>query len=464
MQMVAEIIVGIACLAVFIFIIPKVWNSNEPIVNNLISALVAAAVIVGIAIMALKFLSEYWYIVALVVGAITYSKTQSKEYSAGAAVACAALLLFVSAATEKEKPQTNQPTQQIIRREENKREEKVDDEYAKYGLRANPSQNPMGWADGSKYGFGKITILEENTLKGMEKKNYTSEEIIKRLKLTRRGQGGVPHGLLNDVIPAGRKLDSDDLRLGWIDIDEEISSVIGKLGEPDKIEEKNGEKIYYYGSQKSPTADMEIYVKNSRVNLIISMKWGITTPRDISARDRNAKAENSTRKAVMSAYGVNYNSTDYEGMELIEYTINSKNGQPCILRFAVNKSDNYIDYISIRHKENQENVTPIKNTSGIESKTLGKNWIKDNSNDIYIQNPSPSEGETISWSGGYIQDGEYKFANGSGTTVWKNKSGEVVQVDEGNFEHGQRQGQFKHQFFPSGNIEYSNWKNGKEIS
>ena len=464
MQMVAEIIVGVACLAVFIFLIPKIWNRNETIVNNLISAVVYAAVIVGIIIMALKFLSEYWYIVALVVGAITYSKTQSKEYSAGAAVACAALLLFVSAVTEKEKPQTNQPTQQIIRREENKREEKVDDEYAKYGLRANPSQNPIGWADGSKYGFGKITILEEDTLKEMEKQNATSEQIIKSLKLTRSITGGVPHGLLNDVIPAGRKLDSDDLRLGWIDIDEEISSVIGKLGEPYKIEDKNGGKVYYFGYPNHPTANMEITVKDSKVSSIISVKWGITTPRNISARDRNTKAENSTRKAVMSAYGVNYNSTDYEGMELIEYTINSKNGEPCILRFAVNKSDNYIEYISIRRKENEKNETPVKNTSGNSSKSLGKNWIKDNSNDIYMQNPSPSEGETISWSGGYVQDGEYKFANGSGTTVWKNKSGEVVQVDEGNFEHGQRQGQFKHQVFPSGDIIYSNWDKGKKIS
>ena len=219
-------------------------------------------------------------------------------------------------------------------------------------MRANPYQNPEGWADGSKYGFGKITILEENTLKEMEKRKYTSEEIIQQLKKTRLGQGGVPHGLLNDVISAGRKLDSDDLRLGWIDIDEEISSVIGKMGEPYKIEDKNGEKIYYYGFPNNPTADMEIKVKNSRVSSIISMKWGIDTPRNISASDSHSKEKNSTRDAVINAYGTNFNSTDYEGMDLIEYTINSKNGEPCILRFAVNKSDNYIDYISIRHKDN----------------------------------------------------------------------------------------------------------------
>lgn len=463
MQMVAEIIVGVACLAIFLFILPKVWNSNEPFVNNLIQAFVYAAVIVGIAIMALKFLSEYWYIVALVVGAITYSKTQSKEYSAGAAVACAALLLFVSAVTEKEKPQTNQPTQQIIRREENKREEKVDTDYAKYRLKANQYLDPIGWTDGSKYGYGKITILEEREFKDDEKKS-SREKALERFQFNRILYGGVPVGLVNTVIPNLRNLDSDDLRLGLIDIDEEISSVRNKLGKPYKEENKNGELVLYYGYPNRKSADMEITFKDSSVNSIISMKGLVTTPRGVATRPIGSSASNATRKAVIDSYGNEYDSTDYEGMELIEYTINSKNGQPCILRFAVNKSDNYIEYISIRHKENEKNVTPIKNASGIESKSLGKNWIKDNSNDIYIQNPSPSEDETISWSGGYVQDGEYKFANGSGTTVWKNKSGEVVQVDEGNFEHGQRQGQFKHQFFPSGRIEYSNWDKGKEIS
>ena len=332
-----------------------------------------------------------------------------------------------------------------------------DQDYAKYGLRANSYQDPIGWTDGTKYGFGKITILEENQLKFIEQEN-NHEETVEYLKRSRSIWGGVPHGLLNDVILAGRNLDSDDLRLGWIDIDEEITSVINKMGEPAKIEEKNGEKIYLYqtGTISRNMPYMEIYVKNSRVSSIISTSPQITTPRNVSAaNDKLTKSDRSTRKAVISAYGSDYNSTDYNDLELIEYIIHSKNGQQCILRFAINKSNSYIDYISIRHKNGDESDT---------SKGLGTNWIKDNASEIYMQNPSPSEGETISWSGGYVQDGEYKFANGSGTTVWKNSAGEVVQVDEGTFEHGQRQGQFKHQVFPSGNVIYSNWKNGKKVS
>ena len=93
---------------------------------------------------------------------------------------------------------------------------------------------------------------------------------------------------------------------------------------------------------------------------------------------------------------------------------------------------------------------------------LGYGWIKDNTSDIYMENPSPTEGETISWSGGYVQDGNYKYADGFGTTTWR-KYGNVIQVDEGTFVHGRRHGSYKHQFFPSGKIEYSNWDNGREI-
>ena len=92
---------------------------------------------------------------------------------------------------------------------------------------------------------------------------------------------------------------------------------------------------------------------------------------------------------------------------------------------------------------------------------LGKNWIKDH-NDVYMWNPQPTEGESITWSGGYIQDGDYRYADGSGITTWY-IDGNIEQVDEGTFEHGQRHGQFTHKF-PSGRIIYSNWDHGIKIN
>ena len=79
-----------------------------------------------------------------------------------------------------------------------------------------------------------------------------------------------------------------------------------------------------------------------------------------------------------------------------------------------------------------------------------------------MENPRPVEGETISWSGDWIWNGNYKFAHGYGTTTWT-RYGKVVQVDEGRFIQGRRDGEFRHQFVPSGKIEFSYWSNGVEF-
>lgn len=93
---------------------------------------------------------------------------------------------------------------------------------------------------------------------------------------------------------------------------------------------------------------------------------------------------------------------------------------------------------------------------------LGIEWIQDINTGIYLKNPEPTDGETITWSGGYVQDGQYKFADGYGVTNWY-RYGELKQVDEGTFIKGERNGKFKHKFYPSGNVDYSNWNNGTEI-
>ena len=99
---------------------------------------------------------------------------------------------------------------------------------------------------------------------------------------------------------------------------------------------------------------------------------------------------------------------------------------------------------------------PVQNSAA----SLGEHWIKDN-NGVYLWNPQPNPNETITWSGGSVQDGNYRYANGSGVVMWY-LNGEFEQKDEGTFIHGQRDGQFKHTF-PSGRVVYSNWNNGVEI-
>ena len=93
---------------------------------------------------------------------------------------------------------------------------------------------------------------------------------------------------------------------------------------------------------------------------------------------------------------------------------------------------------------------------------VGEHWIQ-SQNGIYLWNPSPVDGESVEWSGNYIQDGNYRFAEGSGQITWY-RYGRNTQIDEGNFEHGRHHGQFKHNFIKSGRVEYSYWANGEEVT
>ena len=269
----------------------------------------------------------------------------------------------------KYRPQ-NQTNSVQKKKQEPKREEQQESDrkdtisdnknYDLDGLVNEPGiETPVKLIDGKKYKLSTISTQEKGIIEAVEGKQ-SNEEISQFLRAVRIKRGGIPLGLTNSVIKPGRLLGSDDLRLGWIDIDEDMDSVNGKLGTPYKIENKgNNEMLYTYELEENKSY-MEITTKNNKVDMIVSCGENITTPRGISASSKLIEGKNyeptqrndkfMTRSNVTSYYGIGYASTDYEDMELIEYTVNSKKGQPCILRFAVNKADKYIYYISIRHK------------------------------------------------------------------------------------------------------------------
>ncbi|MBQ7630184.1 MAG: hypothetical protein IJS81_08250 [Selenomonadaceae bacterium] len=117
---------------------------------------------------------------------------------------------------------------------------------------------------------------------------------------------------------------------------------------------------------------------------------------------------------------------------------------------------------------NSEKVTtPTEKSESTEKpaekvvQSLGEHWIKD-ANNVYLFNPKPIAGESIEWSGNFVQDGDYKFADGEGKITWY-LNGEIEQIDEGTFKHGQRDGNFRHEFFPGGSVAYTKWDNGVEI-
>lgn len=90
-----------------------------------------------------------------------------------------------------------------------------------------------------------------------------------------------------------------------------------------------------------------------------------------------------------------------------------------------------------------------------------RHWIQDMDSGAYLWNPEPQDGESVRWSGGVVREGDTLYAQGPGTLTWY-KNGQVIQRDEGAFEHGRHHGHFSHTF-PSGRVDYSNWDHGVEI-
>ena len=99
--------------------------------------------------------------------------------------------------------------------------------------------------------------------------------------------------------------------------------------------------------------------------------------------------------------------------------------------------------------------------AAVANELLSDHWIRDLNNDAYVWNPEPQDGESVRWSGGVVNEEGTLYAQGRGTLTWY-KDGQVIQTDEGSFDHGRHNGEFKHTF-KSGRVEYSNWDHGQEI-
>ncbi len=99
--------------------------------------------------------------------------------------------------------------------------------------------------------------------------------------------------------------------------------------------------------------------------------------------------------------------------------------------------------------------------AAVANEILSDHWIKDMNSGAYVWNPEPQDGESVRWSGDFVEEDGNRFAQGRGTLTWY-KYGEVIQTDEGVFDHGRHHGQFRHTF-KSGRVDYSNWDHGQEI-
>lgn len=129
-------------------------------------------------------------------------------------------------------------------------------------------------------------------------------------------------------------LNALDLSLGNFSIDDPESKVRQALGTPLKTSTDSD------GATRLTFDAIEIVLRNGKISALVSQTSAVSTPRGIH--------DGSPAQEVFDKYGTNYETSAYDGSTLYEYTITSKNGTPCWLRFAVRDSDSRVDYISAR--------------------------------------------------------------------------------------------------------------------
>lgn len=129
---------------------------------------------------------------------------------------------------------------------------------------------------------------------------------------------------------------SSELSLNGVDIGLPFDTVWDYFGTPDSIKNEDGYERCYY-------SDIEVVFKNGYLNALVTRSPKYKTSRGISV--------GSSYSEVVDRYGRNSSNMEYNGLQLHEYRFNSIQGQGGLLRFAVNPSNNCVDYISIRIDE-----------------------------------------------------------------------------------------------------------------
>ena len=129
-------------------------------------------------------------------------------------------------------------------------------------------------------------------------------------------------------------LNALDLSLGNFSIDDPESKVRQALGTPIKTSTDSD------GLTRLTYDALEVVIRNGKISALVSQTSAVSTPRGIH--------DGSPAQEVFDLYGTNYQSSTFENTTLYEYTITSRDGTPCWLRFAVRDEDKRVEYISAR--------------------------------------------------------------------------------------------------------------------
>ncbi len=162
-----------------------------------------------------------------------------------------------------------------------------------------------------------------------EHKSYSEE---KKLADKKKGSDGEIEDarLHNAISTAGADaLTLDDFKLGMT-----IKQMHAIMGKENSRKTVDGITYYYY------YPGIKVASEGNRIDFIQSSDKRVVTNHNISPGDRI--------EDVLDVYGDNPMKSTYDNLDLYEYKTKDQAGRAGILRFAVDKKNKRIDYISVR--------------------------------------------------------------------------------------------------------------------
>ena len=125
-----------------------------------------------------------------------------------------------------------------------------------------------------------------------------------------------------------------DLSLNGIDLGLQVSQLKSRWGEPSEVKPRSdGNVTYVYDT-------IEIGIVDNKTHSLLTSDQKFKTLRGMHV--------GSNYRDVVSAYGSSQHTLEVDDLILYEYDFYSLDNQAGLLRFAVRKSDNRVDYISVR--------------------------------------------------------------------------------------------------------------------
>lgn len=139
-----------------------------------------------------------------------------------------------------------------------------------------------------------------------------------------------------------------DLSLNGMDLGIQLDQITSNWGQPNSVKNDSNRKRYYYD-------DIEVVFNNDYVTAFVTYHSKYKTAKGLHV--------GSTYDEVVSKYGSAPHIMQMDDLILYEYDYNTIRGEKSLLRFAVNKSDSRVNYVSMRVLEPSNNSNSNSNQS-----------------------------------------------------------------------------------------------------